>query len=516
MDLFDVSEKENAPERKFEARATAIARDFLQTKYVNTSIELEPLSEKFTSHLIPKEPTDALGYLDYLMRNVVSHSVHTSSPRFIGHMTSALPYFVRPLASLMTAMNQNTVKAETAKSFTPYERQSLAMLHRLIYNFSDDYYDEHIQRRESTLGILTSGGTAANITALWCLRNLSLGPEGRFGGVEKEGLAAALDYYGYSEAVIIGSSLMHYSFQKAADLLGIGAHNLIKVPTNGRQQIDLRALERAILQCRNRNQAIIALVGVAAATDCGAIDPLEEIAGIAEQSGVAFHVDAAWGGPVLFSERHRNKLAGIERADSVTIDGHKQLYLPMGIGMVMFRDPQLAKSIEKRARYIVRARTADLGRRSLEGSRPAMSLFLHAALHIIGSRGYEFLINEGIRKTRYMADQVRSRIEFELIAEPEINILVYRFIPQYLRAKAAAGELTDKDNRQINRFNEMLQKAQRRTGNSFVSRTTLDNTRVGGGEAITALRVVIANPLTCEEHIDMVLNDQIQLASSLS
>jgi glutamate decarboxylase len=84
---------------------------------------------------------------------------------------------------------------------------------------------------------------------------------------------------------------------------------------------------------------IIAIVGVAGTTDSGNIDSLLDIADIAQAANVHFHVDAAWGGPLVFSEQHGQKLVGIERADSVTIDGHKQLYLPMGIGMVFMREP---------------------------------------------------------------------------------------------------------------------------------------------------------------------------------
>ncbi|MGB8507210.1 MAG: putative pyridoxal-dependent aspartate 1-decarboxylase [Pyrinomonadaceae bacterium] len=514
--LFAPSVSPDSAEMLAEARVSRMIQGFLSETNFSSSIGFNSLVEKFLDSRIPAEPCEFADYLDRLFDDVVAHSTRTSSPRFIGHMTSALPYFMRSLGRLMAAMNQNVVKIETSKAFSPFERQTLAIIHRLIFDRADDFYEEHIQNQSSTLGIVTSGGTLANVTALWCARNRTLGQQGCFAGVEREGLAEALEFYGYRGAVVIGSNSMHYSFDKAADVLGIGRQNLVKVPADQHNRLDVAALREVVEECRARRQHIIAIVGVAGATETGTIDPLPEIAEIARDAGTHFHVDAAWAGPLLFSRQHKHRLAGIERADSVTIDGHKQLYLPMGVGMCILRDPQAAKAIEKQARYIARAGSVDLGKRALEGSRPSTVLFLHAALHTIGHSGYEILLDEGIRKTRYLADSIQSRHEFELLLEPTINILVYRYLPEEYRRKAAARELSDSDDRAIDDFNVRLQKAQRQAGYSFVSRTIINSTRCGTGRPLVALRVVIANPLTTEADIDEVLLDQLGIASRLA
>jgi putative pyridoxal-dependent aspartate 1-decarboxylase len=516
IELFSLPNQATSLESEIDKLMNNFSEDFLTSIDANTKIELDLSIENFSDSKIPIQPVDFESYFQGLNDNVVVHSIHTSSPRFIGHMTSALPSFVRPLAKLMTAMNQNVVKIETAKSLSFCEREALAMLHRQIYNFSDSFYAQHIQNNLSTLGILVSGGTVANITALWCARNASLKPKDGFLGVEKEGLAAALDFYGYKKAVIIGSELMHYSFDKAADLMGIGTDSLIRIPANCNNRVDIQALRQAVVECRAQNLLIVAIVGVAGTTDSGGVDSLGEIAEIAQEANVHFHVDAAWGGPLIFSEQHRHKLAGIERADSVTIDGHKQLYLPMGIGMVFFRDPYMASSIEKQASYTMRKGSFDLGKRALEGSRPGMALFLHAGLNLIGIKGYEFLIDEGIRKTQYMANRICTMPEFELLAEPDTNLLIYRYIPKQLRELAAKKKLTEIDNQFINQFNERLQKIQRQIGRTFISRTTKTSTSFGKEIPIVALRAVLANPLTTEEDIEAVLNDQIQIATEIS
>ena len=496
-------------------KVAAIARAFVHAAEITTTADLRSLMSNFRNSKIPDGSFDFASYVNYVNDHVIPHSIHTPSPRFIGHMTSALPRFVSSLEMLTTAMNQNLVKVETSKVMTLYERQALAMIHRLVYEFSDDFYAEHIQQSDSTLGIMVSGGTLANITALWCARNSSLGRQNGFAGIEKEGLPAALNFYGYNEEVIIGSELMHYSFKKAADLLGIGVNNLIGVPVDHKNRIDLRALLQTVRKCRAQKQHIIAIVGVAGTTDCGSIDPLPELAEIAREAKCHFHVDAAWGGPLLFSDQYRNKLAGIELADSVTIDGHKQLYLPMGMGMLVLRNPQSAKDIEKSAYYIIRANSFDQGKRGIEGSRPNTSLLYHAALSVIGRRGYEFLIDEGIRKAQYMANAIRALAQFELLVEPEINILNYRFVPAPLRHRVDSDQLDGSEHSLINDFNKRLQKVQRKTGQSFVSRTTLNLSRHGVERPFTSLRAVLANPLTTESDIDAVLNEQLAIAAQL-
>jgi glutamate decarboxylase len=431
-------------------------------------------------------------------------------------MTSALPFFVRPLTRLMTAMNQNVVKTETSRALTFYERQALARLHRLIYGLPHDFYARHAQDNGSTLGIVTSGGTLANFTALACASNRALGPDGAFGGADAAGLPAALAHHGWRGAAVIGSAQMHYSFEKGMGLLGLGTDHLFRVATDARGSVDLGAMREAVERCRERGLLVLALVGVAGSTDSGSVDDLEGVAGLAAEAGAHFHVDAAWGGPTVFSDLHRPLLDGIERADTVTFDGHKQLYLPMGIGMVFLRDPHLARGIEKHAQYTARAGSADLGQRSLEGSRPAMSLLLHAALELIGHRGYGFLVDEGMRKARYLADAVRARSEFELLSDPRLNIVLYRYVPEEWRAEVQAGLLSPEGHREVDAFNQALQRRQCERGHTFISRTTSAATVYGPDVPVVALRAVLANPLTTLDDLDLVLDDQVAVGAEMA
>ncbi|MDB4968770.1 MAG: putative pyridoxal-dependent aspartate 1-decarboxylase [Myxococcales bacterium] len=475
----------------------------------------EHVAGQHQASAMPAGGMPAEEYIEYLFRQVVPSAVRTHRSRFIGHMTSALPDFLVPLGRVITALNQNVVKIETSNGFTHFERQALAMMHRLVYGRDERFYAAHTQDPDSSLGMMVSGGTLGNLAALWCARNHRFAAQKGFAGVEAEGLAATLQHFGFRRAVIIGSSLMHYSMRKAADILGIGERNLIRVPATRESRIDVDRLADQIERCRRDDSCVLALVGIAGTTETGAVDPLGEMADLATAYGTHLHVDAAWGGPVLFSEKHRGLLAGIERADSVVIDGHKQLYLPMGLGVVVLRNPQMAKAIEKTADYIIRAGSSDLGRRTLEGSRPATAVYLHSALHIIGQRGYEALVDGGIARCRFMAAEIRRRDEFELLAEPQLNILVYRYVPAALRSRAAAGLLTARDNVAINELNVRLQDRQRQEGDGFVSRTVLANTRYGAEVPIVSLRSVLANPLTTQADICDVLDEQVRLSLAL-
>ncbi|MGB9081302.1 MAG: putative pyridoxal-dependent aspartate 1-decarboxylase, partial [Desulfuromonadaceae bacterium] len=380
--IFTVPE---APDSTLGRIDQAISDDltgFLQEHIVAVERDLDEIEGDFSKSRIPEDPTYVSDYTEFLKEKLVSQSVHTASPGFIGHMTSALPYFMLPLSRILTALNQNLVKVETSRAFTPMERQVLAMMHRLVYSGSDDFYSRWIQNSSYSLGAFCSGGTIANVTALWAARNRLCGPSGDFKGISREGLLKALQHLDCRGLAVLVSRRGHYSLGKAADLLGIGRDNLVTVETDDNNRIDMKRLREHCARLRGEGIRPLSLIGIAGTTETGNVDPLEALADLAAELGCHFHVDAAWGGPTLFSDTYRGLLRGIERADSVTIDAHKQLYVPMGAGMVLFKDPATLSSIEHHAAYIIRRGSRDLGSRTLEGSRPGMAMLVHAGLSI--------------------------------------------------------------------------------------------------------------------------------------
>jgi glutamate decarboxylase len=513
--IFTVPEAPDSTLGRIDQSLSQDLAGFLQQHIVASERDLADIEKDFLSASIPEHPTFVSEQVQFVMDKLVAQSVHISAPSFVGHMASALPYFMLPLSRIMMALNQNLVKVETSKAFTPMERQVVGMIHKLVYDQDEAFYEHWMHDRAHALGSFCSGGTIANLTALWAARNNVLAPDGDFHGIGEDGLLAGMQHYGYKGLAILVSERGHYSLGKAADILGIGRSSLIAIPTDSRNKIRTDLLASKCDELQRQGIAVIAMIGIAGASETGSVDPLDTMADIASSRGIHFHVDSAWGGPTLFSARHRHLLKGIERADSVTLDAHKQLYVPMGAGIVVFRDPKTLASVEHHAEYIIRKGSKDLGSHTVEGSRPGMAILVHSGLHIIGRQGYELLIDQGIEKAQAFAQMIRHSEDFELVSEPELNILTYRYVPADIASALAQApaSLQSAVNDELNKATKRIQKIQRGLGKSFVSRTRL-NPAVYQGDDIIVFRAVLANPLTNTEILKELLEEQRQIAHS--
>jgi putative pyridoxal-dependent aspartate 1-decarboxylase len=486
---------------------------FLGAHIAATEQALSEIEKDFADSQIPEEPAFVSDHMQHLLDKLVSQSVHTSSPSFIGHMTSALPYFILPLSKLMVGLNQNLVKIETSKAFTPMERQVLGMMHRLVYEKEAPFYQQWMHSANHSLGAFCSGGTVANLTALWVARNNLLKPDGDFKGVAREGLFKALKHYQYDGLAILVSARGHYSLKKSADILGIGQESVIAIPTDENNKIDCQLLAAKCQQLASENIHVLSIVGVAGTTETGNVDPLDKMAAIAQRYGAHFHVDAAWGGATLLSNKYRPLLKGIELADSVTIDAHKQMYVPMGAGLVVFKNPASVAAIEHHAEYILRKGSKDLGSHTLEGSRPGMAMLVYSALHVISRPGYEMLINHSIEKAHHFAELIAQHPDFELITKPELCLLTYRYNPAIVQKLLAYADDVEQENinELLDKLTKFIQKRQRENGKSFVSRTRIEVKKYQGRKTLV-FRVVLANPLTSKAILQDVLAEQTTLA----
>ncbi len=479
---------------------------------ITKEISLKELSLRFKDTQISEQPEKKLAeVITDLINDIAPYAVNVASPYFIGHMTSAIPFFMVHLKTIVSALNQNMVKLETSKVASVLEKQVLAKIHRLIYQESEAFYQEHVQNVDTTLGSFVEGGTTANLTALWVARNKAFAPTNGFKGIEIEGHYAAYRAYGVDRSVVLVSRLGHYSLRKASGILGIGNQNIIAIDVDKNNCIDIDCLNKTIKEIKqNSRTKILAVVGIAGTTETGNIDPLLKLGEICAENNIHFHVDAAFGGPTLMSERYKYLLNGIELADSVTMDGHKQFYMPMTCGMVYFKDPTIMDAVIYHANYVIRRGSVDIGIKSLSGSREANSMILDSSLKIMGSKGYALLIDHGIELARKFAEEIKKRELFQLITPPQLNILTYRVCPVHIQNKLFSGDSNETRliNENLDRINRTVQRIQREAGNSFVSRTVLKDMN---NNEIVVLRCVLMNPLTNMKIIKEILDEQEEI-----
>ncbi|MFL5914847.1 MAG: pyridoxal phosphate-dependent decarboxylase family protein [Gaiellaceae bacterium] len=305
-------------------------------------------------------------------------NVHNSHPRYFGlfNPPATIPSIAADL--LVAGFNPQLAVWSAAPSAAEIERHVLAFfLRRTGLDASD------------ANGHFTSGGTEANLTALLCAlaRACPAYPAQGLRGVSSQPL-----FYVSAES--------HLAWLKIAQVAGLGRAAVRFVPTTEQGQLDVRALEAILDADRRAGHHPIGVVGTAGTTNAGAIDPLSELADLAEEEGLWFHVDAAWAGSVVLSDRLRGLLDGLERADSTTIDAHKWLCVPMGAGMFLTRDREdLVRVFGLETDYMP-APTEDAHdsyAHSLQWSRRFTGLKVFAALAVAGRSGYAALIEEQLR-----------------------------------------------------------------------------------------------------------------------
>lgn len=305
-------------------------------------------------------------------------------------------------------------------------------------------------------GVHMAGGSVANMVALATAR-------------DGHGLRGA-DYAG---AVVYLSSQTHHCIAKSLRVLGLGECQVREVPLDDRYRMVPETLDDLVAADRASGLRPWLVVASAGTTDVGAVDPLAAIGAVARRHGLWFHVDAAYGGFFALTARGRALMAGIEASDSVVLDPHKSLFLPYGSGVVLVRDGRLlAATHHYEANYMQDARKvadelspADL---SPELTRPFRALRLWLPLMIHGVAPFRAALEEKHLLARWFRTELERR-GFWVGPEPELSVVVYRYIPERMRAP---GAVVDWD--AVDRYNEQLVEAIRRDGRVFISSTRLD------------------------------------------
>jgi aromatic-L-amino-acid/L-tryptophan decarboxylase len=273
-------------------------------------------------------------------------------------------------------------------------------------------------------GQVVQGGSLANLTALKLARDKAI-PDARAGGVRA---AEQIAFYATEET--------HFTVDRAADLLGIGADSVRKIAIDRESRMVVEDLERSISQDLAAGIKPAAIVATAGTTGTGAIDPLPAIAEIAHRHDCWFHVDAAYGGGAVLSDRLRPLLSGIERADSITFDAHKWMYVPLTCAFVLVRDAATAvRSFSGHAAYVDQDkehadRGRDFGFEGLQLSRNFAALRAWVSLLAHGRTAYARRIEHDVELTNWLARRIEATPELELVCPPSLSICCFRYRPK--------------------------------------------------------------------------------------
>jgi len=345
-----------------------------------------------------------------LIQTTLKNSMNPLNPAYIGHMDTMSS--TASLAGDLTAaaINNNMLSREMSPFFAELEENITT------------YMAQKFGLGKKSGGVMLSGGSLANLQALTVARNHMLDTASQ----------ALHELPG--QPVILASEAAHTSLQKAAMVLGLGNQGVQWVPTDSDSKMGTVALRKILVELKQNRQLPFCLVGTAGTTTTGNIDPLSELSAIAKEHNIWFHVDAAYGGALMFSHKHKHLLAGIEHADSITFNPQKWMYVAKTNAIVLFRNKQLLqREFRISAPYMKEdSETVNIGEISLQGTRHADILKLWLTLQHIGLNGYRQLIYESFELTEYMKREIEKRPFLKLSGKPEMNILCFRATPASL------------------------------------------------------------------------------------
>jgi L-2,4-diaminobutyrate decarboxylase len=335
--------------------------------------------------------------------------------------------------------------------------------------------------------VLTGGGTESNLMGLMLARDTAL--RARFG------VDPALDGIppeASGRLRILCSTLAHFSVARGAALLGLGERAVVPVPVDETARMNVVAAFEMLRTIRNNGDTLIAIAATAGTTDHGAIDPLGPLADLAASHGTWLHVDASYGGLALASPAYSGLLAGIERADSVSLDLHKLGWQPIAAGVFLARDPASMATLARRVAYLNPRDDEDAGYpnllgRSLRTTRRADVVKIVATMRALGRTGLAALVERCVDLTRHAARAIAARQELDLLADPVLATVLFRYQP------SAGGDDGDRG-----RINAALRRRLLADGRAVIGRTEIDGS--------TALKLTLLNPTATPADVDALLD----------
>ncbi|WP_405579632.1 pyridoxal phosphate-dependent decarboxylase family protein [Streptomyces sp. NBC_01190] len=427
--------------------------------------------------LMTEEREEAAGLDEKKLAAIIDLYVRTGipvhSPGYMGRQFSGVVPLGGVIDFVSSVVNQPSSFYEAAQLPNVAERIMADELNRFI-GWDPDRFAM----------VTTSGGSLANLTALLAARNRAFPDFWAAGN-------PALD--GAPRPAIATGADAHYSVSRAAGIMGIGEAQIVRLPLDAEQRIDLDQVGPALAAAEQRNLKVFCLVASAGSTAVGAFDRIDALADLARERGLWLHVDGAHGASLLVSDKLRHKLKGIEKADSLAWDAHKMMFVPAPCTLLFYRDKEAGLgAFRQNASYVFDEKTdpyteLDSGDKNFECTKRPMIMPLWSLWALYGRGLFAKKIEYLCRLTDDAHRILCAEPDFAAVHRPEANIMCFRYLPSGLPDGNVHG----------------LQKAIRdrikRQGNFFISKVDIDG--------VAALRVVMMNHRITTDHFTALLSE---------
>jgi glutamate/tyrosine decarboxylase-like PLP-dependent enzyme len=438
------------------------------------------LAQEFLSTPAPEDGVSADDILRAFQETIEPYPFGNGHPRFWGWVNSPPAVMGVFAEALAAAMNPSCAGGNHAAIYV--ERQVL------------NWFRDILGFPEASMGLLVSGGSMATMTGLAVARHAKSGVDVRVNGLRDAPRPFA--FYLSSEA--------HSCARKAIELLGFGSASIRTIPAGTDYRMKIEALEAALEDDRARNVQPIAVIATAGSTNTGAVDDLDAIAGVCRRHDVWLHVDAAYGGPAILSTEYAGVLRALSRADSIALDPHKWLFVPVEAGLVFVRNAEAMRSAFSLVPPYLRTDGSATGvggppwfsEYGFQQTRGFRALKVWMTMQQFGLNGCKAAIEENLMLARYLADRVRSAPDLGLMAPPSLSVVCFRFLASSLQDEEAAAAL-----------NRTLLERLQLSGEAFLTSTELRGRFV--------LRACIVNYRSTKADVDRMLDAVRQIGGEL-
>ncbi len=441
-----------------------------------SGIEPKLLEKAIFALDLDTQPQSLLHTIDETIQLIAKNSIIVQHPNCIAHLHTP-PLLTSIVAeSIIAVFNQSMDSWDQASAATYVEQRVI------------DWLCGKYRLGEQSDGVFTSGGTQSNLMGLLLARDW-IADHLTGHSVQKEGLP---DYA--HKLRILCSKKSHFTVQKSASLLGLGERAVVSVECDGSGMMYISALQNEISALKQQGLIPFVVVGTAGTTDHGAIDDLDAIANVAQQHDLWFHVDGAYGGALIFSQ-HKHRLAGIERADSLSVDFQKLFFQTISCGALLIKDKTNFKYLLHHADYLNREhdQLPNLVDKSIATTRRFDALKVFMTMQSVGPQELGRMYDHLLKQTQQVANLINERPEFELLAEPLLTTVLFRVVD---------GQVDDLDE-----LNKTLRVEALTRGIAVLGETVVGKK--------SALKFTILNPCLKIEDFGSLLDDVKSLAVQL-